>query len=65
MADDATGGFLSAIASPYVSKLIERAGWVIETFRTFTDKEIQRRMCEFYNMDTWRFQSHEKLSESQ
>jgi len=65
IADDTAGGFLSAIESPYVSKLIDRAGWVIENFRTFTDKQIQSRMREFYNMDTWRFQLHEKLLESQ
>lgn len=58
--DDSAGGFLNGLSSSYVSKLVKRAKWVVATFGNYSDLDLQERIRDVYNIETWQFQPYER-----
>lgn len=53
---DAAGAFLSMLSSQYISKLKERADWVIEIFGESTPEELKVVECRFFQEWSTQFQ---------
>jgi hypothetical protein len=56
MASEKTNSFVSNLNSPYLVKLIERAGWVVENFGEKTDEELKGMIKGFFDHWTTQFQ---------
>lgn len=56
MAADATNSFLSALGSPYIIKLRERAAWVAKEYQNVSDEELKITIRHFFDEWTTQFQ---------
>jgi hypothetical protein len=59
---DSASAFLSMLSSQYISKLKERADWVVENFGNSTPEELLVMECQFFQ--EWQFQSTEGMERS-
>ena len=59
-ATDTTGAFLGAFSTPYMTKLKERANWVVEHFRSFSDEHLLGITKQLFDKWTTQFEPIEK-----
>jgi len=55
-ATDATGAFLSALSSQYITRLKERANWVVEKFGNSSDEQLSEITRQLFDKWTTQFQ---------
>ncbi len=59
-ATDATGAFLTALSTPYITKLRQRANWVVEQFGNSSDKQLSEMTRKLFDRWTTQFQPVEE-----
>ena len=59
-ATDKTGVFLCSLSTPYMTKLKERANWVIKHFNKLSDEKLSEITRQLYNKWTTQFQPIKK-----
>lgn len=55
-ATDSTGAFLCALSTPYMTKLKERANWVVERFSSLSDEQLLEITKQLFDRWTTQFQ---------
>jgi hypothetical protein len=60
-ATDASGAFLSALSTLYITKLKERANWVVEQFGNYNDEQLSEVTRQLFDKWTTQFQPIEGI----
>jgi len=60
-ATDATGAFLSALSTLYITRLKERANWVVEQFDNYSDEQLSEVTRQLFDKWTTQFQPIEEI----
>lgn len=63
-ATDSTGAFLSALSTPYITRLKERVNWVVEQFGSSSDEHLSEIVRQLFDKWTIHFQPIEETKGS-